>query len=226
MTFRECPHPFDCLAVVSYHDAVLAARAAIGSAALALLALVAVHLLNRDLDPSRTMISRYALGRYGWVMAVCFAGWAAASLFLFGALTPLATSIAGRIGLTLLLAAGVGLVMAAVFPMDPVGTPRGAMSLSGKMHGVAFLIGVPCLVLAALILSLTIGAQASHAALPLLPLTAAIWLALIVMVAIGVMVGPDHGPDPRVPRLFGWANRLLMVAYAVWVMAAAWPLAH
>jgi hypothetical protein len=57
-------------------------------------------------------------------------------------------------------------------------------------------------------------------------LTAAIWLGLIVMIAIGVRVGPDHGPNPRVPRLFGWANRLLMVADAVWLIVAAWPLAR
>jgi hypothetical protein len=37
---------------------------------LALLALTLVHLLKRDLDPSRTMISRYALGSYGWLMIV------------------------------------------------------------------------------------------------------------------------------------------------------------
>ena len=211
---------------VSYHDAVFAARAAIGSGALALLALVAVHLLKRDLDPSRTMISRYALGPYGWLMALCFAAWAAASLFLFGALTVLGTSTLGRIGLILLLVAGISLVLAAVFPMDPVGTPRTAISLSGKMHGLAFSIGLPCLVVAPLILSLTVGTQASHAELPLVFLTAAIWLGLIVMIAIGVRVGPDHGPNPHVPRLFGWANRLLMVAYGVWLMVAAWPLAH
>jgi hypothetical protein len=205
---------------------VFAPRAAIGSAALALLALAVVHLLKRDLDPSRTMISRYALGPYGWVMALCFAAWAAASLFLFGALTPLATSTPGRIGLILLLAAGIGLVIAAVFPMDPVGTPRGAMSLSGKMHSRAFSIGLPCLVVAPLLLSLTIGTQASHAALPLLPLTAAIWLGLTVMIAIGAMVGPDHGPNPRVPGVFGWANRLLIVAYSLWLIVAAWPLAQ
>ena len=199
---------------------MFAARAAIGSGALALLALVAVHLLKRDLDPSRTMISRYALGPYGWLMALCFAAWAAASLFLFGALTVLAMSTLGRIGLILLLVAGISLVMAAVFPMDPVGTPRTAISLAGKMHGLAFSIGLPCLVVAPLILSLTV------AELPLVFLTAAIWLGLIVMIAIGVRVGPDHGPNPHVPRLFGWANRLLMVAYGVWLIVAAWPLAH
>ena len=55
----------------------LAARAAILAAAVALVALVALlalHILKPDLHPSRTMISRYALGPFGWVMTPCFAG--------------------------------------------------------------------------------------------------------------------------------------------------------
>jgi uncharacterized protein DUF998 len=205
---------------------VLAARAAIGSAALALLALALVHLLKRDLDPSRTMISRYALGPYGWVMALCFAAWAAASALLFVALAPRASSNLERVGHVLLLAATVGLGMAARFPMDPVGTPRRDMSFSGRMHGIAFLVGVPALVLAESILSLSLARHGSHAAIPLLLLTAAIWLSLIAMIAIGAMVGPDHGPNPQVPWLFGWVNRLLMVAYSLWLIVVAWPMAH
>ena len=205
---------------------MLAARAAVGSSVLALVALTAVHLLKRDLDPSRTMISRYALGPYGWLMGVCFGSWAAASGLLFAAFTPLVSSTVGRIGLALLLVASIGLAMAAAFPMDPVGTPRRALSFSGKMHGIAFLIGLPGLVVAPLLLSLTVGRQASHVALPLLALTAAIWLALACMIGIGAMVGPDHGPDPDVPRLFGWANRLLMVAYSAWLIAAAGTMAQ
>jgi hypothetical protein len=206
---------------------VLAARAAIGSAALALLALALVHLLKRDLGPSRTMISRYALGPYGWVMALGFASWAAASALLFLALAPRASSSLDRAGQILLLAASVGLAVAARFPMDPVGTPRRDMSFSGRMHGVAFLVGVPALVLAASILSLSLALHGSHAAaIPLLLLTAAIWLSLIAMIAIGAMVGPDHGPDPQVPWLFGWVNRLLMVFYSLWLMVVAWPMAQ
>ena len=206
---------------------MLAARAAIGSAALALLALALVHLLKRDLDPSRTMISRYALGPYGWVMALCFAAWAAASALLFLALAPRASSSLDRAGQILLLAASVGLAVAARFPMDPVGTPRRDMSFSGRMHGIAFLVGVPALVLAASILSLSLALHGSHAAaIPLLLLTAAIWLSLIAMIAIGAMVGPDHGPDPQVLWLFGWVNRLLMVFYSLWLMVVAWPMAQ
>jgi hypothetical protein len=204
---------------------VLAARAAVGSAVLALLSLTVVHLLKRDLDPSRTMISRYALGPYGWLMAVCFAAWAAASALLFVTLALRPSSTLDRVGQILLLAASIGLAMAARFPMDPVGTPRREMSFSGRMHGIAFLVGVPALVLAVSILSLSLAGYGSHAAIPLLLLTAAIWLSLIAMIAIGAMVGPDHGPNPQVPRLFGWVNRLLMVGYSVWLIAVAWPMA-
>jgi hypothetical protein len=53
---------------------VLAARGVIGSAALAVFALAALHILKPDVHPSRTMISQYALGRHGWVMALCVRG--------------------------------------------------------------------------------------------------------------------------------------------------------
>jgi len=211
---------------LSYHDAVLAARAAIGAAVLALVALTVVHLLKRDLDPSRTMISRYALGPYGWLMALCFAAWAAASALLFVTLARLPSSSLDRVGQLFLFAASVGLAMAARFPMDPAGTSRRDMSRSGKMHGLAFLIGVPALGLAAPILSLSLAGHGSHAAMPLLLLTTAIWLSLVAMIVIGAMVGHDHGPNPQVPWLFGWVNRLLMVAYSLWLIAVAWPMAR
>jgi hypothetical protein len=203
---------------------VFAARAAIGSAALALLALAIVHLLRRDLDPSRTMISRYALGPYGWLMALCFAAWAASSAFLFVALASGPSSGLDRVGQLLLLAASIGLAMAARFPMDPVGTLRRDMSFSGRMHGIAFLVGVPALVLAATVLSFSLAGRGSHAAMPLLLLTATIWLSLIAMIGIGAMVGPDHGPNPQVPWIFGWVNRLVMVAYSFWMIVVAWPM--
>ena len=188
--------------------------------------LAVVHILKRELDPSHTMISRYALGPYGWLMALCFAAWAAATAFLFFALAPRASSILDRVGQILLLLASIGLVMAARFPMDPVGTPRRDMSFSGRMHGIAFLVGVPALVLATTILSLSLARHGSHAAIPLLLLTTTIWLSVIAMIAIGAMVGPDHGPNPQVPWLFGWVNRLLMVSYSLWLIVVAWPIAH
>jgi hypothetical protein len=203
---------------------LLAARAAIGAAALALIALAALHILKPDLDPSRSMISQYALGRHGWVMALSFAAFAAASACLLAALVPAAPSLLGRIGLAFLLAASVGLAMAALFPMDPASTAREQMSFSGRMHGVAFMIGVPGQVLAVLLLSLALGKQTAHAPLPLLALAAVVWLSLFVMIAILLMMGPGKPPNPNGPEFLGWANRLLMVGYGAWLMVAAWPM--
>jgi hypothetical protein len=204
---------------------MLAARAAIGSAILALAALTAVHLLKRDLDPSRTMISRYALGSYGWVMAVCFAGWSVATALLFVALIPLPLPVPERVGQSFLPIASLGLALAALFPMDPAGTPRHKMSRAGKMHGIAFLVGVPALVLAVAGLQISLHRGASQTGLPLQVLGVAIWMSLIAMIALAKKVGADHGPNPKVPRLFGWSNRMLMVSYTLWLIAMAWPIA-
>jgi len=205
---------------------LLAARASIGAGALGLIALAALHILKPDIDPSRTMISKYALGRHGWVMALCFAAFALASACLFTALVGDAPSLLSRIGLAFLLSSAVGLAMAARFPMDPVSTPPKQMSFSGKMHGLSFLIGVPCQILAVLLLSLALGTQTS-AELLLLVLTAVIWLSLLIMITIMLMVGPGKPPNPDgLERFLGLPNRFFMVAYGLWLVVAAWPIAH
>jgi hypothetical protein len=215
---------FSAQPVMTY--SLLAARTGIGAAALALIALAALHLLKPDIDPSWTMISRYAVGRHGWVMALCFAAFAAATACLFIALVAHAPSLLSRIGLVFLLSAAIGLALAARFPMDPVSTPPKPMSFSGKMHGVSFLIGVPSQILAVLLLSLGLGTRTSAARPLLLALTSIIWLSLVIMIAIMLMVGPGRPPDSNGPeRCLGVPNRLFMAAYGVWLMVAAWPVA-
>jgi hypothetical protein len=104
--------------------------------------------------------------------------------------------------------------------MDPAGTPCDRVSFSGKMHGVAFLVGVPCQLLAVLLLSL------GPSRLPLLMLTALVWLSLVVVIAIMLMVGAGKPSNPNGPeRFLGWPNRLFMISYGVWLMVAAWPIA-
>src|SRR3954469_12779672 len=80
--------------------------------------------------------------------------------------------------------------------------------------------------LAVLLVSLALGSHTSYGSLPLLVLTAIVWLSLAAMIAIMLTVSPGHGPNPNVPRMFGWSNRLFMVAYGVWLMVVAWPIAR
>jgi hypothetical protein len=94
------------------------------------------------------------------------------------------------------------------------------------MHGVSFLMGVPCQLLAVLLVSLALGSHTPYGSLPLLVLAAIVWLSLAAMIAIMLRVGPGHRPNPNVPRMFGWSNRLFLVAYGVWLMVVAWPIAR
>ena len=110
-----------------------------------------------------------------------------------------------RAGLVFLGVAGIGLGAAALCPMDPVSTPREQMSLRGKLHGFAFLGGVPCMLL--------------------ISTAAVIWLSFATMIAIMVVVGPGKEPNPDGPeRFLGVANRLFMVGYGLWLVIAAWPM--
>jgi hypothetical protein len=206
---------------------LLTARAGIGAAALAVTSLATLHILKPDVHPSRNMISLYALGRHGWVMALSFTAFAAATTCLFAVLVARVSSLLGDIGLAFLLLAAVGLAMAARFPMDPVSTPRAQMSFSGKMHGVSFLIGVPCQILSVLLLSVALGTHTSYASPLLFGLTAVIWVSLGMMIAIMVMVGPGKAPNPNGPeRFLGLPNRLFMISYGMWLIVVAWPIAR
>jgi hypothetical membrane protein len=203
---------------------LIAARAAIGAASLALFALAALHVLKPDIQPSRTMISQYALGRYGWLMAVCFVAFGIASASFAVALRTSATTVSTT-GLVLLLVAAIGLVMAGMFPMDPVSTPAAHRSLSGKMHGVAFLAGVPGQLVAPVLLSLSLRDDPTQMWRVLLALTALTWVSFAVMIAIMLIVGPGKAPNPDGPeRFLGAPNRLFMAAYGLWLIVAAWPM--
>ena len=202
----------------------IAARGAIGAAALALLALGALHILRPDLDPSRQMISEYAIGRFGWLMTFCFALFAVASGSLFVALMGNTSTLVGRIGLIFLLVAATGLAMGAAFHTDPISTAPDAMTFSGRMHGVSFMIGVPGVLFATLLLSFALRTHETWVGLPLLSLTAIIWLSLAVM-AVAIVVTMKHlGVD--VSSIVGWTNRLFMAGYALWVIIVAWPMAR
>lgn len=201
-------------------------EATMAASALALAALAAVHLLRRDVDPARSMISVYALGAHGWVMALCFAALGMASGLLFVTLVPSTAGVLNWMGLACLAVAAVGLVMAGRFPMDPAGTPRAQASFAGKMHGLAFAIGVPGMLVAVLLLSVVLRRDPVYAAVPLVGFASLTWVSVIAMFAVMAMVGPAHPPDPGGPlRFIGLPNRMLMIGYALWLIAAAWPLA-
>ena len=189
------------------------ASSTIGAAAVALAALALLHLVRPELQPSSHMLSEYAIGPHGYLMTLSFAAFAISSVSLFAALLPSARGVLGRVGLGFLVLAATGLAIGGAFAMDPTTTNQEAMSSSGKMHGVGFMIGVPSQLLAVLFLSLALRRRPTWAAVPLLTIALVAWASLAIMVPLLVQ-----------QRFFGIPNRVFMVAYGVWLILAARPL--
>lgn len=215
------------IASTTTHSAVsiTAARLAIAAAGAVLLFLAALHVLSSEFAPSWRMVSEYANGQYGWVLSLMFASWALSSWALAFTIWSQVKTIAGKIGLGFLIAAGVGEAMASVF------------DINHPLHNLAAMIGIPSLAIAAILISVSLGStQAWTASKKVLLWTANLtWMSLALMAAafaILIVTYTQAGGDMTagvittlpagVIALVGWANRLLVLAYCVWVMTVAW----
>jgi len=194
----------------------IAARLSFAAAALSLVLLAALHVLSPEFDPSWRMVSEYASGDYGWVLALMFLSMAGSSVALFFAIKSQIRTIAGKIGLVFLLAAAVGLAMAAMFDWKH------------NLHGLASMIGVPSLSIAPMLISVSLVRNQAWSSTRQLFLWSAnlTWMSLVLMIAtmfIGLsQSGGEFGPDVPI----GWPNRLLMLAYGGWLMIVAWRAAQ
>lgn len=204
---------------------ILAGRAAawlaLGTSALFLALLAALHLITPELDPSWRMISEYAIGRHGWVMAVAFFALTASYTSLAGALAAHVKTNGGRFGLALLVVGAVGTAIAAVYPTDPITISRDAVTSSGQMHGLGAMLGIPTFPFAASLITWGLWRNPAWAGArrSLLLAVGLVWLGLGVFVlSMATQFRGSFGPDV----LIGWQNRFLIVAYTAWVIVAAW----
>ncbi len=204
-----------------------AAYLAIVTAVTALLLLASLHILSPEFDPSWRMVSEYANGHYGWVLSLMFASWALSSWALAIAIWSQVRTRAGMIGLVFLIAAGVGEAMASVFDIN-----------NQPLHDLAGYIGILSLPVAAMLISLRLsGTQPWSTAKKALLWTANLtWMSVgllvvtfIVMIVTYFQTGAKIDPQakiialpPGVIAFVGWANRLLVVVFCVWVMTVAW----
>jgi hypothetical protein len=199
-----------------------AARLSLAAAATFVLLLVALHFIKPGLDPSWHFISEYAIGDYGWIMVLAFLSLAIGYVSLFVALLSQLLTLAGRIGLALLLVSALGLIIAAIFTTDPITVSEDAVTTEGTLHNLGGTLGIAMPFAAALIgWSLAPNPAWSSAKRSLLWATGLALVALVVsFFSLGVMVsqsGGEFGPDV----LVGWPNRFEVVAYGVWLMVVA-----
>jgi Protein of unknown function (DUF998) len=195
---------------------VPAARVAIAAAGAVLLLRAGLHVISPEFDPSWRVVSEYANGRYAWVLSLMFASWALSSLALAFTVRTQVNGIGGMIALGLLIAAGIGEAMASVF------------DINHPLHGLAGIIGVFSLPVAAMMISVRLGrtqawAPAKHVLLWTANLT---WVSLVLMAAALIIMiqghaGAGNKMTPGAFPVVGWANRLLVLIYCLWVVTVA-----
>jgi hypothetical protein len=201
---------------------MIAARIAIAATAISALALLVLHIVSPEYQPSWRMVSEYGNGRHAWLLTTMFVAWAAAYWAIAAAVWPIATSWPGRIGSILLILAGIGALMGGLFDVN-----------HHPWHGFAFGIGVPSLTIAALVV--TPALRRASVRVPLWPSHLS-WISVVAMAialvvftraatAAGVQVGPQAPPlrelPPGVTAWHGWTNRLVFAASYLWLVTTA-----
>ncbi len=188
-----------------------------------LLLLVLLHFLKSDLSPTWHMVSEYAIGHYGWMMQLAFGFLALSCVGIATAGWQQAVNTGGKMGMVLLAIAAIGLTIAAFNNTDPVNTAKAEMSAHGKLHGLGFMIGVPALTIAALLvsLSLRVNQSWSWARPSLLSLAQLPWLSIMAMVAVMLILLPKNDGKFGPGVFIGLPNRLWVLACCAWMVIIA-----
>lgn len=186
--------------------------------AIAFVVLVGVlHGVRSDVVPRAQVLSEYALGPTGWLMALAFFSLAASFAALLAALWTSLPGWRGAVGRTALAIAAFGAALGGLFPMDPIGTPPEQASASAQLHNLAFMLGGPGTLVAITFVNWALARQpAWRGARRMLLITGALaWLAMLgFFVAVSMLMADPQGGD----RAIGLWNRLLVVSWVVWVV--------
>jgi hypothetical protein len=202
----------------------LAPRLTISGASLFILLLAVLHVVKPELEPSWRMVSEYAIGRNGWIMAAAFLSLSVSCAALFFAVKPHVRTIGGRIGLLFLLISAISLAAAAIFTIDPVTANKEELTTHGNLHGLVSMIGIPGLSVASWLITLSLTRKTSWTSTSRsLKWTAVlIWFFLLLMIGMLAVTLPLSGGKFGPNVWVGWPNRLLMIAYCAWLITTAW----
>lgn len=192
-----------------------------------ILLLAGLHVASPEFDPSWRMISEYAFGHYGWVLSLMFLCWGTSSWALAVGIWSQVRTKSGKVGLWFLVVAGIGEAMASVFDVT-----------HNTGHAIAGLLGVGGFPVAALLLSVSLGRTEawSRTKRALLWIANLSWISVLLLAATLVLMTmqlakangrqlPQHAPKSLPPGVLGWdgwANRLVVASYCLWVFVVAW----
>ncbi len=193
-------------------------RLSLGLSAAFLALLTVLHVLEPEFNTGH-LISEYQLGDYGILMSLAFWLLGGSALLLAVALGPRLHTRDGRTGRWALLAIGAAFLIAGVFP--PVRTPV----VMGYLHGMSGLVAIFGSPIAFSLIGRSIARSEAQCQMSrnLRWATLVTWGGLWFFL-VSLVVGSLNGQIDTLPPLVSLANRLLVVTYCIWLMAAAWSM--
>jgi hypothetical protein len=201
-----------------------AAWLALGGGVAAILLLASLHLLSPEFDPSWRAVSEYALGNSGWVLTLMFLAWGVGMLSAAYLAWPQVPSRWGKFGVICLAIAGIGATMGGLF------------DVTHPLHGTALMLG-SLTGLGVLVTSLSLSRAPAWSSVrrPLLWTAHLTWISevlffvtLFTFMAALTQAGADMSVQPiqelpaGVSTIFGYANRLFVVAPCAWLITVGW----
>lgn len=173
-------------------------------------ALIALHLLRPDLAPASNFISDYAVGPFGWIMTTWFiAGACYMVLLAVGLARSGLKSTTVRIAMLLMIVAAAGLLVSAIFPVDPPGAPS---TRTGDIHDYSFLANIISVLVMSVLLPIGFG---SHLAWRSFRPVAWVLTGLFAL-AFVIQFATLHKGMP-----YGIANRFFVLVFFAWGLATA-----
>ena len=185
-----------------------------------------LHLLSPEYGPSWRMVSEYAYGKHQWALTLFFLCWGISSWCLAILLWNVVTTKLAKTGVVLLFISGIGEASASIFDVEH------------SLHGLSGTLGVPTLPIAALLITYHLKSKEQFKAHKnsLLFSAHSTWISLVLMIIsmivlvtgfqnAGIEFGEGSKPPESVPdgviAVAGYANRLFIIAYNLWLILVA-----
>lgn len=161
------------------------------------LAILALHAIQRHVNPLNVFMSEYVLGRAGLLMTTTFFVWAAGlSAIAMAVRDTLTLHPKGKVGLAFLWIGVLGLISSGLFPTDPHSR---IVTTAGAIHVVSGLIALPVMTVGMIVLSLEFSRDQRWDPIATIALTLAVFR-LIPFVYTGLVLrgGPGSGLAQRI----------------------------
>lgn len=200
----------------------VAARLSMASATAFIAIVLLLHFVKPELAPSWRFVSEYAIGSNGWLMVLAFFCWAISCFALVAALRPHVRTVAGQIGVAVLLLVGLSLIAAGLFTADPITAKPEELTTTGQLHGVAAMVGIPGFPIAALLIGWSLSRNPAWSTTR----RKVLWAGVATVVCMVAMFGYMSIALPKAGGfgpglLIGWFNRLLVASYVAWQIVLA-----